>query len=150
MIETLAHGYLSDSTQYLRNTNMTGFRWSLHPCAMNKSSMRYTLGLTHGGPALMAEWSEDVVTDCLGSNHRHILSQQDVLVSFGHQNPQTPPLRTPKYLCESFLKMSISTIRDTWESCHENTCSLSRKTVFSRNIVGKLTVIKVPNSTLCT
>ena len=41
---------------------------------------------------------------------KHSLSQQGVWVSFGHPNPQRSPLRTPKYFCESFLKMSISSI----------------------------------------
>ena len=41
----------------------------------------------------------------------HSLSQQGVWVYFGHPNPQRSLLRTPKYLYESYLEMSISSMQ---------------------------------------
>ena len=39
MTELLTHWYSSNSSQILMDTNMTGFRWFMHSCALDESSL---------------------------------------------------------------------------------------------------------------
>ena len=55
---------------------------------------------------------EEGVAELIGNlnEKKHSLSQQDDWASFGHPNPQKSPFRTPKFFCEQFLKISISSL----------------------------------------